>query len=113
MEGNAREFYITGSERELCVLCCIVIPFILDVRLVDAPSRGHTVGMSHRVSPSDLPCAVLALFFIARRILPFLSLVNGEVEFCVCTHELIVHLLGMIYFVLFYFIFCEEKFQFM
>ena len=61
MEGNAREFHI-GSERELCVLCCIVIPFILDVRLVDAPSRGHTGGMSHRVSPSSL-CGACLIFY--------------------------------------------------
>ena len=30
-----------------------------------------------------LPSAVLALIFLARRIQPFLSLVDPEVEFCV------------------------------
>ena len=64
--------------RQVCV--SVVIPFILDVRLVDAPAGvtqedGHT-GFSH------LPSAVLALFFFARRIQPFLSLVDCEVEFC-------------------------------
>ena len=53
---------------------CVVIPFILDVRLVDVlagatQKEGHT-GLLH------LPSAVLALFFsLARRIQPFLSLV--------------------------------------
>ena len=52
---------------------CVVIPFILDVRLVDVPAgvtqeEGHT-GLLH------LPSAMLALFFFARRVQPFLSLV--------------------------------------
>ena len=52
----------------------VVIPFILDVRLVDVPARvtqeeDHT-GFLH------LPSAVLALIFIARRIQLFLSLVG-------------------------------------
>ena len=33
-----------------------------------------------------LPSAVLALFFLARRVQPFLSLVDREVEFCVLTN---------------------------
>ena len=60
---------------------CAVIPFILDVRFVDVPAgvtqeEGHT-GFTH------LPSAVLALIFLARRVQPFLSLVDREVEFCV------------------------------
>ena len=56
--------------------------FILDVRLVDTPARvtpeeGHTGFLIH------LSSAVLALIFLARRIQPFLSLVDREVEFCV------------------------------
>ena len=67
----------------VCVCVCVVSPFILDVRLVDAPAgvpqeEGRT-GFLH------LP-AVLALIFIARRIQPSLSLVNREVEFCVPTN---------------------------
>ena len=63
----------------------VAIPFILDVRLVDVPAgvtqeKGHT-GFLY------LPSAVLALTFLARRIQPFLSLVNREVEFCVLTNE--------------------------
>ena len=59
---------------------CVVIPFILDVRLVDAPAgvtqeQGHT-GLLH------LPSAVLALIFIfiARRVQPSFSLVDRQVE---------------------------------
>ena len=49
-----------------CVCLCVVIPIILDVRLVDVPARvtqeeGHT-GFLH------LPSAVLALIFLGRRI---------------------------------------------
>ena len=58
----------------------VVIPFILDVRLVDAPAgvtqeEGHT-GFLIRLPPPMLP-----LTFIARRIQPYLSLVDCEVEF--------------------------------
>ena len=76
----------------MCVVC-VDIPFILDVGLVDAPAgatqekKGNT-GFLH----------LLALIFIARRIQPSLTPVDGDVEFCV-PHELIVlHLLGMILF---------------
>ena len=63
---------------------CVVIPFILDVRLVDVPAgvtqEGHTEFLIH------LPSAVRALIFLARRIQPFLSLVDREVDFCVITN---------------------------
>ena len=67
----------------LCV--CYPIYFFLDVRLVDAPAgvtqeEGHTGFLIH------LPSAVRALIFVARRIQPFLSLVDREVEFCVLTN---------------------------
>ena len=70
----------------LCV--CVVIPFILDVGLVDVPTRvtqeeGHTGFLIH------LPSAVLAFIFLARRIQPFLSLVDRGVEF-LCTNDLFV-----------------------
>ena len=41
--------------------------------------EGHTGFLIH------LPCAVRALIFLSRRIQPFLSLVDREVEFCVLT----------------------------
>ena len=59
---------------------CAVIPFILDVRLVDVPA-GVTQEESHTGFLIDLPSAVLALIFLARRTQPFLSLVDREVEF--------------------------------
>ena len=68
----------------ICMYVCVVIPFVLDVRLVNVPAgatqeEGQT-GLFH------LPSAVLALFFLGRRIQPFLSLVDREVEFCVPTN---------------------------
>ena len=66
------------------VCVCAVIPFILNVRSVDVPAgliqeEGCT-GFLH------LPSAVLAFIFLARRIQPFLSLVDREVEFCVLVY---------------------------
>ena len=64
---------------------CVFLPFILEVRLLDVPAEviqeeGHTGFLIH------FPYyAVLALIFLARRIQPFLSLVDLEVEFCVLT----------------------------
>ena len=69
-------------QRPFCTLCvCVfvcVVPFILDVRSVDVPAgvtkeEGHTGFLC-------LPSAVLALIFLARRIQPFLSLVDREDE---------------------------------
>ena len=62
----------------MCV--CVVIPFIMDVRLVDVPAEvtqeeGHTGFLIH------LPSAVLAFIIFARRIQAFLSLVDREVNF--------------------------------
>ena len=72
----------TRQRGYVCV--CVVIPFILDVRLVDVPAgatqaEGHTIFL-------HLASAVLALLFIARRIQSPLSLVDNEVEFCVLTN---------------------------
>ena len=68
----------------VCVCVCVAIPFILDVRFVDVPvevtqEESHA-GFLH------LPSAVLALIFLPRRIQPFLSLVDREVDFCVPTN---------------------------
>ena len=62
----------------LCV--CVFFPSILDIKFVGRTSRGHTGFLIH------LPFAVRALIFVARRIQPFLSLVDREVEFCVLTN---------------------------
>ena len=68
----------------VCVHVCVVIPFILDVRHVDAPA-GVTQEEGHTGFLIYLPSAVLAVIFIAIRIQSFLSLVDREVEFCVPT----------------------------
>ena len=52
----------------------------LDVPAGVAQEKGHTGFLIH------LPSAVRALIFVARRIQPFLSLVDREVEFCVLTN---------------------------
>ena len=67
------------------VCVCVVIPFILDIRLVDVPpgvtqEKGHT-GYFHFLF------AVLALICLAKMIQLFLSLVDHEVEFCVLTDK--------------------------
>ena len=70
----------------------------------DAREEGHTGLLIH------LPFAVLVLIFIARRIQPFLSHADREIDF-LCTQGIIVlHLLG-IYLALFYFftVFAENS----
>ena len=52
----------------------------LDVPAGVTQEEGHTGFLTH------LPSAVRALIFVARRIQPFLSLVDREVEFCVLTN---------------------------
>ena len=65
----------------MCAVC-VVIQFILDVRLVDV-SAGVTQEECH-TGFLHFPRAVLALIFLARRIQPFLSLVDREVEVVCC-----------------------------
>ena len=48
-------------------------------------AAGVTQKESHPGFLIHLPSAVRALFFFARRIQPFLSLVDREVEFCLLT----------------------------
>ena len=52
----------------------------LDVPAGVTQEEGHTGFLIH------VPSAVRALIFVARRIQPFLSLVDREVEFCVLTN---------------------------
>ena len=77
-------------------MCCH--PIYSDVRLVDVPAgvpqeEVHT-GFLYP------PSAMLALIFLARRIQPFLPLVDrNKVDF-LCTNELIVlHLMSILFFV--------------
>ena len=60
------------------MVVCVFFPFILDIKFVGRTSC-HTGFFIHLLS------AVRALIFLARRIQPFLSLVDREVEFCVLT----------------------------
>ena len=62
---------------------CVFFPFIL-VKFVGRTSRGHTEE-GHTGFLIHLFSAVHALIFLARRIEPFLSLVDREVELCVLT----------------------------
>ena len=71
----------------ICIICVCVFsshPFwtssSLDVPAGVTQEEGHTGFLIH------LPSAVRALIFVARRIQPFLSLVDREVEFCVLTN---------------------------
>ena len=61
----------------VCVCVCVFFLFVLDIN--GRTSRGHTGFLIHLLS------AVHAIIFLARRIQPFLSLVDREVEFCVLT----------------------------
>ena len=87
--------------RNCFVVFVVFFPFILDIKFIGRTCRGHTGGRSHRIS-HHLLSAVRALTFLARRIQPFLSLVDREVKF-LCTNDLIVlHPLGIF---IFYFLF--------
>ena len=84
---------------------CVFFPFILDIKFVGRTSLGHTGAEYHTGFSIHLLSAVLALIFLARRIQPFLSLVDREVEFCVLPgNDLIVlHPLGIFFFFFFFF----------
>ena len=63
----------------MCV--CVFFPFILGIKL-DVPA-GVKQEEDHTEFLIYLPSAVRALIFLARRIQPFFSLVDREVEFYV------------------------------
>ena len=84
---------LVDCEVEFCVcVFCVFFPFIVDfngrIPAGVTQEEGNT-GFSIHLLP-----AVLALIFLARRIQPFLSLVDCEVEFCV----LVLHPLGIFSF---------------
>ena len=64
----------------------------MDVPAGVTQEEGNTGFSIHLLS------AVLALIFLARRIQPFLSLVDREVEFCVLTILIVLHSIGHFYF---------------
>ena len=64
---------------------------------IHTQEEGHTGFLIH------LPSAVRASIFLARRIQPYLSLVDREVDF-LCINDLIVlHSLGFFFFLFFFF----------
>ena len=79
---------LTRLIHALAIYMCVCVfsshPFwtssSLDVPAGVTQEEGHTGFLIH------LPSAVRALIFVARRIQPFLSLVDREVEFCVLTN---------------------------
>ena len=70
--------------RIVCVCVFSSHPFWTSSSL-DVPA-GVTQEEDHTGFLIHLPSAVRALVFVARRIQPFLSLVDREVEFCVLTN---------------------------
>ena len=70
-----------GLSTHTCMCVCVFSPFILDVKFVGCTSRGHIGGRSHRISPPPSFCGACLYFSRARRIQPFLSLVDRKVEF--------------------------------
>ena len=68
----------------ICACVCVFSSFSFTSSSLDVPAgvtheEGHTRFLIHLLS------AVRAFIFLARRIQPFLSLVDREVEFCALT----------------------------
>ena len=87
-----------SRQDDVCVCVCVFSSHLfwtsssLDVPTGVTQEEGRTGFLIH------LPSAVRALIFLARRIQPFLALVDREVEF-LCSDDLIVlHLLDIFYF---------------
>ena len=74
-----------NNNRKYCCVCVFSSHSFWTSSSLDVPAgvtpqeEGHTGFFIHLLS------AVRALIFLARRIQPFLSLVDREVEFCVLT----------------------------
>ena len=64
----------------------------MDVPAGVTQEEGHTGFFIHLIS------AVRTLIFLARRIQPFLSLVDREVDCCVLTALIVLHPLGIFIF---------------
>ena len=81
----------------LCVVCVVVFSSHSFWTSMNVPAgvtqeEGHTGFLIHLLS------AVHALLFLARRIQPFLSLVDREVESCVLTILIVLPPLGIFFF---------------
>ena len=80
------QLYPVDPYSAICMCVCVFSSHLfwtsssLDVPAGVTQEEGHAGFLIH------LPSAVRALIFVARRIQPFLSLVDREVEFCVLTN---------------------------
>ena len=83
MSNSKRERKMRLSDLGTVCIVCVFFPFILDIKFVGHTSRGQEEGQTGFLI--HLPSAVRAIIFLARRIQPFLSLVDREVAFCVLT----------------------------
>ena len=85
MEITLGQQYNVGEKPNVILCVCVFSSHsfwtssLLDIPVGVTQEEGHTGFLIHL-----LP-AVRALTFLARRIQPFLSLVDREVEFCVLT----------------------------
>ena len=121
---------ITSSTSCVCVCVCVFSSHSfwtsssLDVPAGVTQEEGHTGflihlpsavcgGVTHEEGHTGflihLPSAVRALIFLARRIQPFISLVEREFEFCVLTILIILPPLGIFIFGFWFF---SEKIPF-
>ena len=102
---DADNIMTLGTQYNVCVCVCVFSSHSfwtlssLDVPAGVTQEEGHTGFLIHLLS------AVRALIFLARRIQPFLSLVNREVEFCVLT----IQSFSTRWAFLFLFLFFSEK----
>ena len=100
-------FFLSKSSGLQCV--CVFSSHLfwtsnsLDVPAGVTQEEGHTGFLIHLLS------AVRALIFLARRIQPFLSLVDREVEFCILTILIVLHPLGILFL---FFVFLVRKIPF-
>ena len=96
-------FDMAGYKDKASVFC-VFFPFILDIKyssLGVIPPAGVTQEEGHTRFFIHLPSAVSALIFLARRIQPFLSLVDREVEFLGTNDLIVFHSLGIFYLFIF------------
>ena len=85
--SKTREEILLHESDLTCVFCVFSSHSFWTSSSLDVPAgvtqeEGHTGVFIH------LPSAVRALIFLARRVQPFLSLVDREVEF-LCTNDLV------------------------
>ena len=84
VHAEGRRGFFSSAWALVCVCCVFSSHSFWTSSSLDVPAgvtqeEGHTGFLIHLLS------AVRALIFLARRIQPFLSLVDREVEFCVLT----------------------------